>query len=63
MSVVLNITHEGLVNRRDSILSDLNSTSEEFEATKSNRSLTGDEWEAKENLDAIEFLLGEDPTD
>lgn len=63
MSIVVSPSRDRLVERRESILSRLNVTSEEFEAAKSARSLTGDEWEAKENLEAIEFLLGDNPSE
>ena len=60
MAPVIDVTTADLSRRRDEILARLAVSAEEFRSLSENRTLTGDEWEAKEELDAIEFLLGKD---
>ena len=57
--IVVTETREALESRRAEILASLALTLEEFRALSETRTLTGDEWEAREELDEISFLLGE----
>lgn len=57
MSIVISTTREHLLARRGEILQRIALTDEEFVAARNRRSLSGPEWEAKEELDAIDFLL------
>lgn len=59
MSPVVTVTRIELEARRDSLLADLGLTPEEFERLAATRTLTGDEFEVKEELEEIAFLLGE----
>lgn len=59
MAPVVTVTRESLVRRRAALLDELGMTLEEFRAMADERSLTADEDEAREELDEIEFLLGE----
>ena len=56
---VVTQTREALVERRAEILRNLDLTLEEFRELAATRTLTGEEWEAREELDQIAFLLGE----
>jgi hypothetical protein len=53
-------TREALESRRAKILEALGMSREEFKALRETRTLTGEEWEAREELDEIAFLLGDD---
>lgn len=57
--LVVTETRESLLVRRAAILSALGMTLEEFRLLGGTRTLTGDEWEALEELDEIAFLLGD----
>lgn len=59
MSPVIEVTRDGLVKRREEILSRLGLSEAEFWELKATRTLSSDEWEAKEELEQISFLLGE----
>ena len=59
MSPVVTETYDALVKRRDAILDALGLTAEEFHTLADTRTLTGEEWDAREELDGIAFLLGE----
>ncbi|WP_426624923.1 hypothetical protein ACPPVW_02195 [Leifsonia sp. McL0607] len=59
MAPVIEVTHDALVRRRDEILSRLDLTEGEFWEMKATRTLSSEEWEAKEELEEIDFLLGE----
>lgn len=61
MAPVIETTPSELVERRSNILKHLGLTEAHFWELKSTRTLSSDEWEAKEELEAIEFLLGEQP--
>jgi hypothetical protein len=61
MAPVIDVTREVLLNRRGEILQALGYDAAEFRNIADSSTLTGEEWRAKEELDAIEFLLGEDP--
>jgi hypothetical protein len=54
-------SRDDLSDRRAGILRALQTTEAELRAALEKRSLTNDEWAAIENLDAIAFLLGEEP--
>ena len=58
-TVVVNETRETLVRRRETLLADLGMTLEEFAVFARTRSLTATEFEAREELEEIAFLLGE----
>lgn len=57
---VVTVTREELRAWRAEVLTSLGLTAEEWETVKATRTLTGDQWAAKEDLDAIAFLLGDD---
>jgi RecA-family ATPase len=57
--VVVTETRESLLARRDAILEALGLSLEDFRTLDETRTLTGEEWEAREELDEIAFLLGE----
>jgi hypothetical protein len=59
MAPVIDITRDALISRRDAIYAALGVTPEEFSDAVRTRTLSGEEWEAKEELEAIGFLLGE----
>lgn len=58
--LVVTETRESLVARRAAILESLGMTLDEFRRLEGTRTLTGEEWEAREELDEIAFLLGDD---
>lgn len=60
MSFVIDVTPEELVARRDSILRQLDTTLPAFSSLASSNVLSGDEWKALEQLDTINFLLGDE---
>jgi len=57
---VVTVKRSDLERRKASILATLGLTLEEFRELAGTRTLTGDEWDAKEELDEIDFLLGSD---
>ena len=57
--VVVTVTREELEERRGAILRSLGMTREKFRQLDASRTLTGEEWRAKDELDDIEFLLGD----
>ena len=59
MAPVVTETRAALLARREAILSALGMTLEDFRTLDETRTLTGEEWEAREELDEIAFLLGE----
>lgn len=58
-SLVVEETRESLQERRASILRHLGMTPVEFRRLVESRTLTSEEYEAREELDEIAFLLGE----
>lgn len=58
MSPIIDVTREMLIERRAEVLRRLRMDAEEFESARHTRSLTADEWEAAEELEEIDFLLG-----
>ncbi|GAT73655.1 hypothetical protein MHM582_2149 [Microbacterium sp. HM58-2] len=59
MAPVIEVTPAELVARRESILTALGLSLDEYLARAARSELTGDEWEARDDLDTIAFLLGE----
>jgi hypothetical protein len=57
--LVISETRDSLQERRRQILASLGMTAEEFEQLAASRTLTGEEYDAREELDEIAFLLGE----
>lgn len=60
MAPVIDVTREELLARRDEILRRIELDEAGFEEARATRSLSSEEWEAKEELEEIEFLLGAD---
>ncbi|MCC6854425.1 MAG: hypothetical protein IT189_00045 [Microbacteriaceae bacterium] len=58
MAPIIDVTRIDLEARRNEILDELGLTTDEFNEVVLTRTLTSDEWDAKEELDAIDFLLG-----
>jgi hypothetical protein len=59
MSPVVTVTRSELEDRRRALLDELGLSLDEFEALADTRTLTGHEFDVKEELDEIAFLLGE----
>ncbi|ODT12248.1 MAG: hypothetical protein ABS61_00450 [Microbacterium sp. SCN 70-18] len=59
MAPVIEVTREALIARRDEILSRLGLTLDEYLRRAEGSELSGDEWDARDDLDAIAFLLDE----
>lgn len=59
MSPVVTETRSDLEERRRALLDELGLSLEDFEALAETRTLTGREFDVKEELDEIAFLLGE----
>ncbi|MCS5732388.1 hypothetical protein [Herbiconiux daphne] len=59
MAPVIEVTRDSLLARRSAILARLDLSESEFWAVNATRTLSSDEWEAKEELEEIEFLLGD----
>ncbi len=57
--IIVTETRESLLNRRAAVLARLGMTAEEFAHLAATKTLTGAEWEARDELDEIAFLLGE----
>jgi hypothetical protein len=57
MSPVVTVTRSELEDRRRALLDELGLSLEEFEALADTRTLTGHEFDVKEELDEIAFLL------
>jgi hypothetical protein len=60
MAPVIDVTREELLARRAEILHRIELSEEEFDDVLATRSLSSEEWEAKEELEEISFLLGAD---
>jgi hypothetical protein len=60
MAPVIDVSRETLLERRRKIFESLGVDAQTFQSVEETRTLSGEEWEAKEELDAIAFLLGED---
>lgn len=59
MSPVISVTRDELEDRRRALLEELGISIEDFVRLASTRTLTGREFDVKEELDEIAFLLGE----
>jgi len=59
MSPVITVTPDELENRRRALLAELGVSLDEFERLAATRTLTGREFDIREELDEIAFLLGE----
>ncbi|RCL90224.1 hypothetical protein [Microbacterium schleiferi] len=60
MAPVIDVTREDLLARRAAILRRIELDERDFAEARATRSLSSEEWEAKEELEEIEFLLGAD---
>lgn len=60
MTPTVTLNQEQLLQRRDEILGKLGMTLEEFVEKSQKSALEGAEWQVKEELDSLTFLLGED---
>jgi hypothetical protein len=60
MSFVIDVPREELVERRNSILRRLDTTLPAFHSLVVSTVLSGDEWEALEQLETINYLLGDE---
>ncbi|HLS14705.1 MAG TPA: hypothetical protein VK095_09355 [Beutenbergiaceae bacterium] len=56
---VITVRREELSRRREEILTQLGLTLDQFEDLMRTSTLSGVEWEAREELEDISFLLGE----
>jgi hypothetical protein len=59
MSPVVTVKRSKLEDRRRALLAELGLSLDEFTALAETRTLTGREFDVKEELDEIAFLLGE----
>ena len=57
---VIDVSRAALLKRRRAVLARLGATEADFRAALACRRLSGEVWEAKEELDEIEFVLGDD---
>ena len=58
MSPVIDVSHENLLARREAILDHLGVDERTFWLDAASRTLSSEEWESKEELEEISFLLG-----
>lgn len=58
MAPVIEVSREELLSRRGAVLRHIEMDEEEFERVRETRTLSSEEWLAKEELDEIAFLLG-----
>jgi hypothetical protein len=58
MAPVIDVTREYLLARRNAILDHLGVDEQTFWTDVSTRTLSSEEWESKEELEEISFLLG-----
>lgn len=61
MAPTISLTRHQLNNHRKTILKRLGVSLDEFTETVRTSTLSGAEWEAKDQLEEISFLLGERP--
>lgn len=61
MAPTIAVTREALEAQRERILTKLGVTIEEFAETVATNTLSGEEWEARDRLEEIYFLLDEAP--
>ncbi|WP_298944588.1 hypothetical protein [uncultured Microbacterium sp.] len=60
MAPVIDVSRDELIARRAAVLRRIELSASEFERARETRSLSSDEWEAKEELEEIAFLLGDE---
>lgn len=60
MSPVIDVTREELIARRARILGSLGLTLDEYLSRAEANELSGLEWDVRDDLDTIAFLLGEE---
>ncbi|MGO2750784.1 MAG: hypothetical protein ACTIA6_12085 [Pseudoclavibacter sp.] len=60
IATVVRVSDTELRARRERILKGLGLTLEQYMARADERALSGVEWEVRDDLDSIAFLLGED---
>ena len=60
MAPVIDVSRDDLIARRTEVLRRIELSESEFEHARETRSLSSDEWEAKEELEEIAFLLGDE---
>lgn len=59
MAPVIEVTREHLLARRDAILDRLGLTHQEYLRRAADSELSGEEWDVRDDLDSIAFLLNE----
>jgi len=59
MAPVIEVTREALLVRRDAILGRLGLTLDEYLRRAAESELSGEEWDVRDDLDSIAFLLNE----
>ena len=60
MTPVIDVSRDELIARRTEVLRRIELSESEFERVRETRSLSSDEWEAKEELEEISVLLGDE---
>jgi len=60
-TAIRTVTREKLLQRRAEILADLGIEDHDLSRLDNIRPMSSDEWDAREELEQISFLLGEDP--
>ena len=60
MAPVIDVSRDELIARRAAVMRRIELSASEFERARETRSLSSDEWEAKEELEEIAFLLGDE---
>ncbi|WP_455133633.1 hypothetical protein [Microbacterium aurum] len=58
MAPVIDVSRDELLTRRAEVLHRIELSEEEFALARATRSLSSEEWEAREELEEISFLLG-----
>lgn len=59
MAPVIEVTRDELIARRDGILNRLGLTLDEYLRRAADSELSGEEWDVRDDLDSIAFLLNE----
>ena len=57
---MIDISRDELIAHRTEVLRRIELSESEFERARETRSLSSDKWEAKEELEGISFLLGDE---
>lgn len=63
MAPIITETREGLRARRQAIYAHLGVSPDEFRRLAETSTLTGEEWDARDELAEISFLLGDDTSE